>query len=91
MATYRPQKQKIQVLRSSRKVPDGFARLQRNLEFLDTSRGYESHRGAEFWHRNKNIIAGIRKIFRDPETVENVTQTLTPAICVTSVDFMGFY
>jgi hypothetical protein len=60
------------------------------LEFLDTSKGNESHRGAECWHRNKDIEAGIRKIIRNPETVENLTHTLTPAICVTSVDFMGF-
>jgi len=61
------------------------------LEFLDTSEGYESHTGAEFWHRNKEIVAGIPKIIRDSETVANVTQTLTPAICVARVDFMGFH
>jgi len=61
------------------------------LEFLDTSKGYESHRGAEFLHRNKDIVAGIHKIIRDPETVENINQTLTPAICVTSVNFMDFH
>jgi len=60
------------------------------LEFLDISKGIEIHRGAEFWHRSKGIVAGICKIIRDPETVENVTQTLTPVICVTSVDFMDF-
>jgi hypothetical protein len=61
------------------------------LEFLDTSKGFEIHRGAELWHRNKDIAAGIRKIIRDPETVENVTQTLPLAICFTSADFMGFH
>jgi hypothetical protein len=61
------------------------------LEFIDTRKSYESYRGVECWNRNRDIVVGIRKIIRDPETIENVIQTLTPAICVTNVDFMGFH
>ena len=36
-------------------------------------------------------MAGMCEIIRVPETVENVTQTLTPVLCVTSVDIHGVF